>query len=134
MEETPDRWAALLEGLKFQAALADRDDVPDQAFTADEQAVISQRIEEIKLRARENPELTAKQISGIEEKLDDLVAASGRVGKKDWRVMLYGYAFGMIANDIVPPDVVQGIITSVITGLGHIFGLGGVPPALPPQA
>jgi hypothetical protein len=44
--------------------------------------------------------------------------------------MLYGTAFGLIANDAVPPHVVQGIITTVITGLGHVFGLGGVPPGL----
>jgi len=63
------------------------------------------------------------QITSIADKLDDLVDATRRIGKKAWRMMLYGAAFGMIVNDMVPPHVLQGIITSVITGLGHIFGL-----------
>jgi len=32
-------------------------------------------------------DLTAGQISGIEQRLDDLVGASNRVGRKDWLVM-----------------------------------------------
>ncbi|MGO8725441.1 MAG: hypothetical protein ACLQK8_01790 [Streptosporangiaceae bacterium] len=48
--------------------------------------------------------------------------------------LLYGAAFGMIVNDAVPAHVVQGIIAMIIHGLGHLLGLGGVPPALPPQA
>lgn len=44
------------------------------------------------------------------------------------------YGFGLIANDLIPPHFLHGIITTVITCLGHIFGLGGPPPVLPTQA
>ena len=59
-----------------------------------------------------------------------MVDASKRVGRKGWITMRFGAAFGMIVYDTVPPHVVQGIITSVVTGLGHIFGIGGPPPVL----
>jgi hypothetical protein len=95
---------------------------------------IARRIEEIKEQFRESPELTAGQIAGIGQKLDELKEASTRVGRKDWVVMLYGAAFGMIVNDTVPAHVVQSVITSVIGGLGHLFGIGGMPPSLPPHA
>jgi len=88
----------------------------------------------IKAQASKMPELTAEQVEGIEQKLDVLTEASERVGRKDWLVMVYGAAFGMIANDSVPAHLVQNIIAMTIHGLGHIFGLGGLPPALPPTA
>jgi tetrahydromethanopterin S-methyltransferase subunit G len=129
--ENVDLWAEM-QGSR-DLLILDQGDIPNASFTPAEQAEISRRIEEIKQQARENPDLTARQISGIEQKLDDLVKAGARVGRKDWLTMLYGAAFGMIVNDTVPAHVVQGIITSVISGLGHIFGLG-VPLALPPTA
>lgn len=126
---TPDLWEELRNSRELLTA--ETDNTP---FTAEEQAAIAARIEEVKAEVREQYELPAEQLAGVDQNLDDLKEASERVGKKDWRVMLYGAAFGMIVNDAVPPHVVQGIITTVITGLGHLFGLGGVPPALPPQA
>jgi hypothetical protein len=130
--EIVDLWAQLERSRDLLAL--DQGDISNVSFTAAEQAEISYRAKEIKQHARETPELTTEQISGIEQKLDDLVEASQRVGKKDWLTMLYGAAFGMIVNDLVPPHVVQGIITMTISGLGHILGLGAMPPALPPQA
>lgn len=128
VSETPDQWAELSRISGIQTAIASAASAP---FTAEEQFAIAARVKEIKQQARENPELTVGQVSGIEQKLDDLVEASKRVGKKDWLTMLYGAAFGMIVNDVVPAHVVQGIITTVVTSLGHILGLGGPPPSLP---
>jgi hypothetical protein len=128
--ETPDLWADL-NSRPMMLAAAQAEGASNAPFTAEEQAEIAARIGAIKRQARERPELAAGQASGIEQKLDELVQASGRVGRKDWITLLYGAAFGLIVNDAVPPHIVQGIINSVITGLGHIFGLGGVPPPLP---
>jgi len=126
--ENRDLW----EELKQTSAALTRiqqEDVADAPFTADARAEIAGRIKEIKQEARTNPDLPAEQVTGIERKLDDLVGASERVGRKDWLTMLYGAAFGMIVNDTVPPHVVQSIITSVVSGLGHLFGLGATPPS-----
>jgi hypothetical protein len=35
---------------------------------------------------------------------------------------------------VVPPHVLNTILTTAIHGVGHLFGIGGLPPALPPQA
>jgi hypothetical protein len=127
--ETPDFWAKFLSSGQF---FSDPEvGLGNAPFTAAERAAIEVRIDEVKHRAHENPDLSAQQISGIEQRLDDLKEASERVGRKDWLTMLYGAAFGMIVNDTVPPHVVQGIITTIITGLGHIFGVGTGPTALP---
>jgi hypothetical protein len=112
---------------------AQDDEVSKAPFTTAQQTEVTSRIEAIKSEVREKFELTAEQYSGIDQKLDDLVDASTRVGPQDWRVMLYGAAFGMIVNDSVPPGVVQSIIGMVVHGLGHILGIGAPPPGLPPQ-
>ena len=131
--EGADPWAEF-EASGAMLAAAAQDVIGNRPFTAEEQAAIEGRIEEIKQQTRENLELSPEQVAGIEQKLDDFKEASERVGRKDWLTMLYGAAFGMIVDDTVSTHVVQGIITTVITGLGHIFGLASMPPALPPQA
>ncbi len=76
---------------------------------------------------RKNAELTAGQMAGIEDRLADLGEAAKRVGRKDWLTMLYGAAFAMIVNDLVPTDVVQHILSMAATGLAHLIGIGGPP-------
>ncbi len=129
-----DFWRELKQLPAAALVTVSRSEARNTPFTADERAEIAHRLRAIKQQARDSLELTTEQISGIELKLDDLVEASERVGPKDWLVMVYGYAFGMIASDLVPPHFVQGVLTTVITGLGHIFGLGGMPPSVPPTA
>jgi len=120
----PDRWA----DLRTVRELLTVSDSTNERFTAEEHSAIAGRIDQVKQQVQQNPDLSADQVKAVEQKLDELVDASKRVGKKDWRVMLYGYAFGMIANDAVPPHLVQSIIMTVAHGLGHILGIGGAPP------
>lgn len=126
-----DIWSELA-GIHGLIANNQRAELENTSFTTAERRAISHQIEEIKEQARQAPELTAEQILGVEQKLDELVEAGKRVGRKDWLTMLYGAAFGMIVNDAVPAHIVQAIITMAIHGLGHLFGLGSLPTALPP--
>ena len=103
-------------------------------FSAEERDELARAVEAVKLYAREQLELTAGQISRIEQKLDDLVDASNRVGPKDLRVIVYGTAFQLIVTDLIAAPVVQQVMAMIVQGLGHLFGLGGVPPALPPSS
>ena len=95
-------WAELRKSREILATTED-EDADNSRFTADQHAQIAARIEDIKQQTREMPELTAEQIVGIEQKLDELVRASKRVGRKDWIVMLQGTAYGMLVTDAVPP-------------------------------
>jgi hypothetical protein len=128
--DNPDIWQQAKQQREVLSA-AQQDQMSTLPFTPEERAEIASRLEAIKAEVREKYELTAEQISGVDQKLDDLREASERVGKKDWLVMVYGAAFGLLVNDAVPVHAVQGIITMAVSGLAHILGLGGVPPALP---
>lgn len=128
--ETPDYWEELKRIPEILGA-AQAGTAGNARFTADEQAEIAHRIEAVKGQTRAMPELTSEQASGIEQKLDELMEASEHVRRKDWITMLYGAAFAMVVNDSIPAHVVQSIMTLLITGVAHMYGLGGMPPSLP---
>ncbi len=133
-ERAPDLWelGSAADALREVAALEAGNNA---RFTSDEQTEIAKRLTEIQDYVRDHFELTAGEISGIEEKLGELAEASKRVGRKDWVLMVEGAAVSLIVNGVVPQHVVvQTMLLMIAHGLGHLFGLGGVPPALPPQA
>ena len=112
---------------------ASYDNIDNTPFTPSEREEVGKRVRQIPAQAREHFNLSEKQESDIEQKMDELIAASERVGKKDWRVMVYGAAFSLIVNDEIPAHTVQSIMSIIFTGLAHSFGFGGLPPLMPPH-
>jgi tetrahydromethanopterin S-methyltransferase subunit G len=131
--DTPDFWEELKKSERLLAAVQ-AEESSNALFTADEQAEVARQIEGIKRQIRTSYELPAEQLAAIEQKLDEVREASQRVGRKDWVLILYGAAVGMFVNDSVPSHVVQGVLAMAVHGVAHIFGLGGLPPAIPSQA
>jgi hypothetical protein len=132
-ERVPDLWelGSAADALREVAAL---EAVNNGRFTADEQTEIAKRLTEIQDYVRDHFELTSGQISSIKEKLGELGEASKHVGRKDWVLMVEGAAVSLIVNAAVPQHVVvQTMLLMIARGLGHLFGLGGMPPA-PPRA
>jgi hypothetical protein len=131
VNDVPDFWRELRRTPAILAA-AENGEIGNAAFTADEQAQISVQIREIASYIRTTRELTTDQMEQVEERLADLDEASGRVGRKDWVLMLEGAALNLFITDLIPAHTVQHILVTALTGLGHLFGIGGVPPSLPP--
>lgn len=52
------------------------------------------------------------------------------MGRKDWVMMANGALLSLIVNDVVPAHVVQSVFNMLITGIGHIFGIGGPSPVI----
>jgi frataxin-like iron-binding protein CyaY len=123
----PDFWAELQEVHEVLTA-AQAADASNTPFTSDEQAEISTRIDQAKdVVRRENPELAAEQLSTIEQTLDEVKEASTRIGRKDWMMLANGALLSLIVNDVVPAHVVQSVFNMLISGISHLFGLGGSP-------
>jgi hypothetical protein len=79
--DTPDLWTELQQMPQILTAVQSADG-SNQPFTADEQAEIWSRIDQAKDAVRrENPELTAGQISAFEKVLDEVKEATTRVGE-----------------------------------------------------
>ena len=124
--ETPDLWAELqgdreiLTGTRYE-------DVENTPFTPDEQAEIAEQLREIKEYVKKTYSLSDEQMLSLEAKLEDIQAAAGRIGRKDWQLLFYGVMLTVIVGGLVPPEVVQAILTMALHGLGHLFGHGGTP-------
>ena len=107
-------------------------DASNAPFTPDEQAEISGRLDEIKNLVRDQFELTDEQLAAIDQRLDDAEEASKRLGRKDWIMMFYGAVISTGMTEAVPPSVIQTVLTTVLHGIAHIFGIGGTPPVIGP--
>ena len=79
-------------------------------FTSDEQAQIVEQIQQIKAYMHTTYSVSEAQMLSLEARLDDVAAAAGRVGRKDWGLMLCGVVFGFIVDNVVPPDAARDIL------------------------
>jgi hypothetical protein len=128
--DTPDRWAELqhereiLTGVRNEA-------VENTPFSADERAEIAERLREIGEYLTRTYALSSEQMLLVEAKLDEIESAAGRIGRKDWLLLLFGVMFEVIVTGLLPPDIVQHILTIALDGLDQLFG-GDSPARLPP--
>ena len=129
-EETPDLWEQ--SALKGQLlGVTNASDV-NSPFSESEQAEIASQFGQVKSyldKLQKLGELTAQAVAQVSAKLDEAEEASKRIGRKDWRYMLLGIGFTLIATDVVTPEVGKHILVTVLQGLLHLFG--NLPPMLP---
>jgi hypothetical protein len=127
--ELIDLWADIRRG---QEILSDIEGVDsgNTSFTQDEQKQIAAQLQEVKKELKEQFELSSEQMTRIDERLDQAVEASTRMGRKDWLLLFGGTVFNLIVTDTVTSGVAGHIFTMVIQGLIHLFGTGGPPQVL----
>lgn len=101
-------------------------DVGNSPFTNDERRQIAVDLEGIKEYVREQFDLTGEQIAHINEGLDEAAEATERIGRKDWRLLVYGTIVNLVVADAIPPEVARHILAMVIHAIVQLFG-GGPP-------
>jgi hypothetical protein len=130
--DTPDLLAELqrereiLTGTRYEA-------VGNTPFSPEELAQIAEQLRRIKEYMSRAYALSEVQMLHLEAKLDDIAAAAGRMGRKDWALWVSAALLGAFVQGILRPEVVQHIIRMTVEGLGYLLGGGGTPPLLPPM-
>ncbi len=113
----PDLWAQLAaEGEAFSAAIGGLE-TANTPFTPDERRRIAQGLDDIKAQLAAQYDLSVQQLRAIEGGFAALKAASERVGRKDFVLMLGGTLMGIIGGAALPPDTVRGFFHIV----GQVF-------------
>jgi hypothetical protein len=127
--DTPDLWNDMRAQRELFAgpSMASLGNTP---LTAAEQAVISAQLREIKNYVKENVSLTSKQFKQVQASFDEAEAASHRLGRKDWLLLFLGTTVTLYVTDLVSATAVQHITAMALQGVGHLFGIGGGPPAI----
>jgi hypothetical protein len=69
-------------------------------------------------------------MSLVEARFDELEAAAGRIGRKDWRLQFFGVMLMVIVAGLMPPEGLQHILVMAVHGLDRLFGGGGPPELL----
>jgi hypothetical protein len=121
---TPDLFAEIGKPPQI-SSLAEEDD--NRPFDASEQAEIAKWAAELKNDAGERYGIDDERLRELEEKIDYLVEASGRMGRKDWVILAVGYIGTTMLDSGIKEQILQGLAAAI----GHLFGHHM--PLLPPH-
>jgi hypothetical protein len=118
--DTPDLWAELqrdaqLIGVGFNKVT---DNTP---FTADEQIEIAARLQELAKSARDTYSLSQEQIRALDAKMDYLITAAGRLGRKDWLTVYIGAILSFILGAALPSESVHGLLLTSLRAMGLLY-------------
>ena len=125
----PDLWEGLQRAPEILAAVH-RPEIRSSPFTPNEQAEIASRIDEVKQLVRSQFQLTSEQLATIDDRLDYSKEASKHTDRKAWLYTFYGAVMSTFMTDEIPPHVIETVVTTVLHGIAHIFGIGGPPPII----
>lgn len=99
-------------------------------FTANEQAEIARHLNEVKRLLRDQFELTGEQFASIDQRLDEAKEAARHTDRKTWLYTSYGAVMSTSMTDEIPPGVIQTVVSTVLHGIAHLFGIGRPPPII----
>jgi len=121
--ETPDLWAQLHSGADVLTAAA-MDAIEDKPFTADEQAEIARRLEELKHYISRTHELSEVQTLALGERLEYLSKAATRLGRKDWLLLAGGVILSYALESALPPAASSDVLRALLSSIGDMLGRG----------
>lgn len=121
--ETPDLWAQLHSGADVLTAAA-MDAIEDKLFTADEQAEIARRLEELKDDISRTHELSEVQTRALGERLEYLSKAATRLGRKDWLLLAGGVILSYVLESALPPAASSDVLHALLGSIGDMLGRG----------
>jgi len=121
--DTPDLWAELQRETELLGAVS-AEAVENTPFTPAEQDEIAEQLRKLRDYVSRTYSLPGPQVRLLEERLDYLAAAAGRVGRKDWLLMVAGVMLGYVLTAALPPEAARDILGTLLTSIGHVLGRG----------
>lgn len=121
--EMPDLWAELRRETELLGATAD-EAIENTPFTLDEREEIAERLQEMRDYARRTYLLSEEQMRVLDAKLDHLAAATGRLGRADWRGLFVGTMLTFVLTAALPPEAARHILLTLLRSIGHLLGHG----------
>ena len=129
--EAPDLWA---ESAKERALAEASASAGDEKFTAQEQQILGQKLDEIEAYARDTYSLAGESQALLEGQVGYVRGAIGRLGKRDWLGVLYATLINLAVRDLVPTGAVPDLLRFAWTAVQVVFGnTPELPPVSPPS-
>jgi len=99
------------------------DKVPENTpFSTDELKRIASSLENIRLAMNERSDVTPEQLDFISRKLDEMQAASERLGRKDWMNLAIGTLTSIIVTAALASTVAKALLQAASATLSWVFG------------
>ena len=117
---TPDLWAELQRETKLLGADSNAV-IENTAFTAEEQKQIAERLRELAKHVSQMHSFSKAQIEALDKKLDYLVDASRRLGRKDWLNVFIGVILGYALTAALPPESARIIFQTFRRAVGLLY-------------
>lgn len=114
-----DLWATILTEQRAIAALAG----PDQentVFSTLEQQRIRSALDEVQEQVRSSQALTTGQVQLVLTRLEEVQAATSRLGRKDWIVYVMGSLTSAAISAALAPDAARGLFHAVGAALAWL--------------
>jgi hypothetical protein len=102
-QETPDLWSQLANEPALIAVVSS---LPpgNEPLTATEQSRISDAVGEIRAYLKERETVDEQRWSAVDEKLDSIIDASQRLGRKDWVLLTIGSLVSIFVSGAFAPE------------------------------
>jgi hypothetical protein len=124
--ETPDLWADLQREAELLGG-ASNEATENTPFTPDEQKEVAGQLQELAEYVGRTYSLSGQQMQILNAKLDYLVDASRRLGRKDWINAFAGAVLGFILAAALPPESARYIFLTLLRAIGHLYGSPELP-------
>jgi hypothetical protein len=118
--ETPDLLRDLRRDMELFADPADGDSGNTPLSAAEQQAVRT-RLSQLRNTAQATYSLSDEQMAALDAKIDYLVDASGRVGRKDWKILVVGGLFQVLLAMAIPSSIGQDIMVTVLRDIAGLY-------------
>ena len=124
---TQDLWAELHRDDQLLFSATSDDVTENSRFTPDEQNEIGTRLQILAEDARRTYSLSAAQVRVLDAKLDYLVNAARRLGRKDWLHVCAGVILTLIIGAVLPQSAPRDMFLGLLRAIGHLYGLPDLP-------
>jgi hypothetical protein len=119
--ETPDLWGALRSQTELLASASDSA-LGNMPFTAVEREEIARQLNELRETTKAQYSLSDQQSSDLDAKVDYLVDAAHRLGRKDWLNAFIGVSLSYVLGAAFPPEAAQHVFMTLMTSVARFFG------------
>ena len=118
--DTPDLWAELQRETKLLGE-GSNEITENTPFTSDEQKVLAARLRELEVSIRQACSLSESQIQALDKKIDYLIDASSRLGRKDWLNTFLGVILTFAVSVAIAPEAVRSIALIALRAIGLLY-------------
>jgi hypothetical protein len=111
--ETPDKWAELQRKTQLLSEASERI-TENSPFTPGEQTQIADQLRAMVERVERTYSLSPSEVKSWNDRLEYVVEASGRLGRKDWFLLFAGAIFTYLPV-LLPPEAIRDMSLSLLT-------------------